>query len=149
VRRAFSPLLVSLEFPLRPYQGGDDLEITIWLINDRPEPAVDCQVEVQLWDPGGQLVERLLHPAASAAGAAAVGTAAVGVPAGGAEAVAHLQWTLPWTLEEGFGGHLTCRLWQGDTILAANEYDLGYHDGIRPTWRQRLWAWLTGLFVPS
>ncbi len=149
VRRAFAPLLISLEFPLRPYRGGDHLEITIWLINDRPEPVDGCQVEVQLWDPGGQLVEQFVHPAVTGDGAPAAGTAAVGVPGGGAEAVARLRWLLAWAKGEGSGGRLTCKLWQGDTVLAANEYDLGYHDGIQPTWRQRLWAWLSSLVVPS
>jgi beta-mannosidase len=144
VRRAFSPLLISLEFPLAPYQVGDDLEITVWLINDRPEPAGGCQVEVQLWNPSGQPVERFVHPAGTNAGADTVS-----VPGAGVEAIAHFRWPLAWPTAEGSGGRLTCRLWQGSSLLAANEYDLGPYDGILPTWRQRLWARLTGLVTPS
>jgi hypothetical protein len=40
-------------------------------------------------------------------------------------------------------------LTQGDRVLAENEYDLGDHDGIEPTLRQRMWTWLTGLVTPA
>jgi beta-mannosidase len=43
---------------------------------------------------------------------------------------------------------LACRLLQNGRSLATNEYDPAVHDGIRPTVGQRLWAWLTDLFLP-
>jgi beta-mannosidase len=141
VQRAFSPLLISLEFPLRPYQPGDELEITVWVVNDRPEDVGGCQVEVQLWDPAGRLAERFIYPVAGIDG--------LGVPAGGVAAVTRLRWSLAWTAGGGPGGRLTCQLWESNIVVAANAYDLGHHDGIQPTWQQRLWAWLTSLFVPS
>ena len=41
------------------------------------------------------------------------------------------------------------RLLQEGAILATNEYEMGHHDGMGPTWRQRFWAWLAGLVIPS
>ncbi len=135
VQRAFEPLLVSLEFPLVPLQAGQDLEIAVWLVNDRPEPVGRCRLEVQLWDPAGQPVERFVLP--------------IDTPAATAEVVARLRWTLTWATTEGGGGRLSCRLLQGSATLAANDYDLGHHDDIRPGLRQRLWAWLRGLVFAS
>ena len=49
VRRAFAPLLISLEFVLRPYQAGDGLEITVWLISEPPPSSsqVPCHASQQ------------------------------------------------------------------------------------------------------
>ncbi|MEJ2208780.1 MAG: glycoside hydrolase family 2 TIM barrel-domain containing protein [Anaerolineae bacterium] len=138
VRRAMNPVLVSLEYPLRHYRAGEDLEFDVWLINDRPEPLAGCRLEVRLWDPDGRPAEELVQA-----------EPAVDVPAGAARVVARLRWSLAWPTTEGDGGHLTCRLLQGDRILSANEYELGHHDDVRPTWRQRLWAWLSGPLMPS
>jgi beta-mannosidase len=134
VQRAFSPLLISLAYPLRRYRAGEDLEIEVWLIDDRPQPVGDGQLEVMLWDPEGQPAERFVQ---------AVSTTSA------AEVVARLCWSLPWDTTEGNGGRLTCRLLQEGAVLAANEYELGHHDDIGLTWRQRLWAWLAGLVTPS
>jgi beta-mannosidase len=136
VRRAMSPVLVSLEYPLRHYQAGDDLEVDVWLVNDRLQALAGCRIEVQLWDPDGRPAEEFIQA-----------EPAIDVPGGTARVVARLCWTLPWATADG--GHLTCRLLQGDAVLADNEYELGHHDGVRPTWRQRLWAWLSGLVVSS
>ncbi|MFN2227809.1 MAG: glycosyl hydrolase 2 galactose-binding domain-containing protein, partial [Anaerolineae bacterium] len=141
VRRAMSPVLVSLEYPLRHYQAGEELEVDVWLVNDRSEALTGCRVEVQLWDPDGRPAE----PARSIPG--------LDVPPAMAQSIARLRWTLPWAtaraVPAGSSGRLTCRLLQGEDILAANEYELGHYDDVRPTWRQRLWAWFSGLVVPS
>ena len=134
VQRAFSPLLISLAYPLRRYRAGEDLEIEVWLIDDRPEAGGDYQVEVVLWDPEGQAAEQYIQ--------------AVSI-ASAAEVVARLCWRLPWDTTEGNGGRLTCRLLQEGAVLAANEYELGHHDDLGPTWRQRFWTWLAGLVTPS
>jgi beta-mannosidase len=131
VKRLMSPVLVSLEYPLRRYQAGDELAIAIWLVNDLPLDLDGCQVEVALWDGAGQAVAR--HDLG------------VEIAAGSASVVGHLHWTLP----PGDDWHLTCRLSQEVQVLAHNEYDLAIHDDIRPTAGQRLWAWLSRLVVPS
>jgi beta-mannosidase len=131
VKRLMSPVLVSLEYPLRRYAAGDELDIAIWLVNDLPAELRGCQVDVALWDGAGQAVARHGMSMEIAAGSASVAD--------------RLHWTLP----PGDGWHLTCRLSQEGQVLARNEYDLAIYDGIRPTAGQRLWAWLSSLVVPS
>jgi hypothetical protein len=63
------------------------------------------------------------------------------IAADSAAIVGHLAWILP---PDG-ASLVTCRLTWGNQVLAANEYDLDVYDGIRPTPRQRLRAWITRL----
>ena len=131
VKRLMSPVLVSLEYPLRHYEAGDELTIAIWLVNDLPVDLHGCRLEVTLWGGDGQAVARQ--------------DIGVEVAAGLAGLVGHLRWTLP----PGGDWRLTCRLSQEEQVLAQNEYDLAIHDSIRPTAGQRLRAWLSSLVVPS
>jgi hypothetical protein len=85
---------------------------------------------VMLLDGAGKLAERT--------------SLRVDVASDSAERIGHLHWSLP----PGTGWRLACKLLQNGRTLATNEYDLGVHDGIQPTMGQRLWAWLSALFLP-
>jgi hypothetical protein len=82
-----------------------------------------------MWDGSGQEAHRFVE--------------AIHVPAGSAQIVGRLGWPLP----PGDGWRLTCRMTRKGQVLTTNEYDLAAHDSLRPTLRQRLWAWLTGLVI--
>ena len=53
VKRAFNPLLVSLDYPLRPYRSGEILEMEMCVLNDTPRTLSGCQVQVLLEDEAG------------------------------------------------------------------------------------------------
>jgi len=125
VKRLFNPLLVSLDYPLQQYKGGDELCADVWLLNDRHEALDGCLVEVLLWDGQGQAVERF--------------TCILDVAADSAAIVGQVDWLLP----PGGGWRVTCRLSRGGQVLTANEYDLAVHDDLQPTPGQRLWTWLS------
>jgi beta-mannosidase len=131
VTRLLAPLLISLDYPLRRYQAGDDLAFDLWVVNDRHQALTGCQVEVILWDGIGQPAHRF--------------EGVMDVAGDSARIVSRLRWILP----PGDGWRLTCALLQNGLALATNEYDLSIHDDIGPTVGQRLWAWLKGLVVPS
>ncbi len=130
-KRLLAPVLISLDYPLRHYQAGDPFPFDLWLINDRHEALSGCQVEVALWDGAGQPAHRFEDGVDMAGDSAAI--------------IGHLHWTLP----PGEGWRLTCALLHHNQALATNEYDLSIHHQSGPTVRQRLWAWLKGLAVPS
>jgi beta-mannosidase len=131
VRRLFNPLLVSVDYRPGPFRPGDRLEGDVWLINDLAQAFCGCLVEVLLLDKAGQRAYRFAQ--------------AIDVAADSAAIVGRLRWTLPFSSSP----RLVCRLIQDGQVLAANEYDLGAHDDIQPTLRQRLWSWITGLVTPS
>jgi hypothetical protein len=113
------------------FRPGDRLEGRIWVINDLAREQPGCQVEVLLRDSTGQPTERFSQM--------------LDVAGDSARIVGRVAWTLP----PGQGWRLSCQLKQDGQILSSNEYDLGAHDGIQPTLRQRLRSWLTGLVRPA
>ncbi|MGC9336358.1 MAG: glycoside hydrolase family 2 protein, partial [Anaerolineae bacterium] len=131
VQRAFQPLLVSLEYPLRHYQQGDALSVRIWLIHDGHESLPGCELQVTLWGESGRVAETLLRE--------------VDVTPAAAAPIGQFSWTLP----VGDTWCLTCQLRRDGEVLTSNEYRLDLHDGIQPTLRQRFWAWLTSLVIPN
>ncbi len=131
VQRLMNPVLVSLEYPLRHYQAGDELSIGIWVFNDTPKHLSGCELEIVLWAGSGQ--------------AAARHTMDVVVETSSACDIGRLNWTLP----PGDDWHLTCKLSREGQTLSANEYDLTVHDETGPNLRQRLRFWLRDLIVPS
>jgi beta-mannosidase len=131
VRRLLDPLLVSVDYAPKRLRGGDDLSADVWIVNDRSEALPGCRVEVVLWEAIGQPAVQFART--------------VDVVANSAGVVGHFCWRLP----AGSSWRMTCRLSQGDRLLAGNEYDLGDHDEIQPTLRQRVWTWLSGLVTPA
>jgi beta-mannosidase len=127
VRRAFQPLLASVDYPQRHYRQGDELPLRVWVIHDGAEPLPGCRVVVRLLDGAGQEAERV--------------EATVDVAPASAAPVSEACWTLP----PGSGWRLAARVERGDTVVSENEYDLAVCDDLDPTPRQRLWTWLTEL----
>jgi beta-mannosidase len=130
-RRAFSPLLVSLDYPLQACRAGDALEMEVWVLNDTPHPVPGARVQVVLEDEAGHRLEEARID--------------LDVPANSAARAGRLA----WRLAGGERWRLTGVLFRGEEALAANEYELGVHDGIRPTAGQRLWARLARLIMPG
>lgn len=131
VKRLFNPVLVSVEYARREYRPGDCLSGDLWLINDLSEEMGGCEVEVLLWDGKGQQVERFAQT--------------VDLDSHTASAFGSFCWNLP----PGGGWRLTCHLTQNGRLLCGNEYDLTVHDGLGPSLKQRLWAWMAGLVTPA
>ena len=131
IKRLMNPVLVSLEYPLRRYQAGDELAIGIWVVNDLPVNLHGCQLQIVLWAGTGE--------------ATASYNMDVEIAANSASEVGRVRWHLP----PGNGWRLTCGIQREGQALATNEYDLTVHDDTGPTVGQRLWAWLSGLVVPS
>lgn len=113
VRRAYNPLLVSLEYPLRRYDEGDLLVGTVWVINDRRIDYPGCWVELTLSDAAGEVHEMWLHT--------------MRVRADSARAVGQVEWALP----EGGAWWAIARLYQGEEPLAESEYDLSFYDSYK------------------
>jgi beta-mannosidase len=131
VRRVFNPVLISANYALRRYRAGDPLSAEVWIVNDGEDPLSDCRLEVTLLDGTGQAVSRLVDR--------------LDVAADSAEIAGRLRWTLP----EGDGWRLVCRLEQRGKLVTENEYDLTVHDGLRPSLGQRLWQRLISPFMPD
>ncbi|MDW8319075.1 MAG: glycoside hydrolase family 2 TIM barrel-domain containing protein [Anaerolineae bacterium] len=104
LRRVLQPVLVSLEYPLRPYRPGDRLRGALWVVNDGLQPLKSCRLLAWLDE-------------------APVHAGEVAVPAAAAVAVGALDLTLP----PGFRA-LRLALRQGNALLAENVYDLRFHD---------------------
>jgi beta-mannosidase len=131
VRRIFHPLLVSLDFPPRPYQSGDRIPIDVWIINDRIQTLSGCEVVVELWDAAGQVMDHFRQM--------------VDIGPDSASRMGQVTWSLPPGAGWRLAGKLVCQ----SQILARNEYDLTVADTISPTLRQRLRTTLTSIFLPS
>jgi beta-mannosidase len=129
-KQLFSPVLVSVEYPLAQYESGDRFYGDVWVINDGPEALYGCQLAVSLWSEDVLSAEPFQRP--------------VNIPADSAEMVDRVQWTLP----HGSSWRLSCSVTHEGRIVSRNEYDVSTHDGIQPTLRQRLRAWLGGLASP-
>lgn len=117
LQRVFQPLLISVEYAIKQYQPGETVELTLWLINDHvatPSPIpgegghAPDQATLLLTLDGHELHRQSvdMKPDSSMI----VGHVALRLP--------HHQ--APWLLH--------AELWQGDSLLSHNEYDLGYHD---------------------
>ncbi len=131
VKRLMNPVLVSLEYPLRRYRAGEELGLSVWVVNDLSVNLHGCRLEIELWAGARQVMTR--HEME------------VEIGPDSAMEVGRVCWTLP----PGGDWRLTAKLqWEGQ-VLSTNEYDLTPHDDISPTLRQRLWASLSDPFVPS
>ncbi len=129
VRRLFKPVLVSVEYPLRPYQSGDRFHASVWIVNDRAAVLANCRLGISLWDRDGQPASRT--------------ELTIDVESNSARIVDNLDWQLP----AGGSWRLTCRLSHDGQTVSYNEYDLSIHDDLQPNLGQRLWAALTNLMI--
>jgi beta-mannosidase len=127
VCRAYSPLLVSLEYSIRRYEDGDPFVATVWVLNDWNVRYSGCCVQVLLQDDRGETSASWLHTMA--------------VDAGSARIVGRVEWELP----EGGDWTAVARLYQGDAILTENEYALSFYDMQKTPLFLRLRRWLARL----
>jgi beta-mannosidase len=131
VRRAFQPLLVSLEYRLGNYRHGDAVEAAVWVVNDGPKALPDCRVEAVLWDEEGRRAE--------------IWQQVVDVAAGSAQQMGRLRWMLP----RGQRWRITSRLLYGEQILGTNEYHLGAYNEVKLSLRQRAWNLIRDWVIPD
>jgi beta-mannosidase len=54
VRRAYQPVLVSLELAKRRWLPGEDFQCRIWIVNDLHREFRDCTLSVKISDAGGR-----------------------------------------------------------------------------------------------
>lgn len=133
VARLFSPVLVSADYAPQPYQAGDPFHAEVWIVNDLARALPGCTLEVALHAGPGD--GRAVHALSEA----------IDVAADSAAVVSRVCWTLP----EGEGRRLACRLVHEGRVVAANDYDLTAYDGLGPSRAQRLATWLGRAFIPT
>jgi len=104
LRAIYSPVLISLEYPLRKYRAGDLFEARIWVINDLLTPCEDCLLEIHV--NGENIFSR-----------------AVSLPPDSSQVVGRVEHHVGEQT-----GKLTAVLWQDGQLISSNEYDLRYHD---------------------
>jgi beta-mannosidase len=125
VRRAFNPLLVSLDYPIRRYEDGDPFTPTVWVLNDRNVHYPGCCVQVLLQNDLGEVCASWLHTMA--------------VQADSARVIGQIEWDLP----EGGDWTAIARLYQGENVLSENEYTLSFYDTSKSPLHLRLRRWLS------
>ena len=117
LRQAFAPVLVSLDYPLRPYAAGDLFEADIWAINDLAEPLADCEL-------------RVFHLAKE------VARRRLDYPADSCRRVGRLGLHLADPAE------IRLEVWSPQGFVGANTYDLAYYDDRHISRLDAIRAWL-------
>ncbi|NIN69619.1 MAG: hypothetical protein GTO63_34035 [Anaerolineae bacterium] len=122
LKAVFSPILVSLEYPLRAYRPGDLFGARVWAINDLPVPWDDCHLEISL--DGESLFSRTMSLSPDSC-------------------------QMVGRVEHRIGdqnGHLVAALTQNGQMVSRTEYDLRYHDpqrvGLLEVLYSKLAQWL-------
>ncbi len=121
VERVFSPLLISVEYDIRKHGPGEAVAAAIWLINDTMAALTRCEVRLLLNNAELHRQQADMEPNSSKR----VGSLRFMLPHG----------PPPWVLR--------AELWQEDSLLSWNEYDLSYYDGETMPPVQRLIALVT------
>jgi beta-mannosidase len=107
VRRAYQPLLVSLEYGKRRWMPGEPFHAGLWVVNDYYEEYPNCKVRLRVVDRNGKSLEEKTWP--------------VKVAPDSSAKIGNVDWTLPASLEAGFRVHLSL-VDGGGRELSANEY---------------------------
>ena len=100
LRRAYQPLLISLDYPLGPHRQGETLEASLWVVNDTLLPYNGCEARLQL--DGVEIYRQ-----------------EVDVAPDGCQHIAGVRFTLgkgPWQIQAELRRH--------GEVLAWNRYDL-------------------------
>jgi beta-mannosidase len=110
LQRVFAPLLVSVRYPFKRYQPGETVQAEVWVVNDLLSVLDDSACALTLTLNGREVDKRnvFLTPNSSTI----VGRVSLSLPD-----------TQPWLLR--------AELRQGGSVVAENEYDLGYIDDRR------------------
>ncbi len=114
-----NPLLVSLDYALRRYLGGDTFAADVWIVNDWLREFPGCRVEITMEQQTAKDEGQISNTQAFD----------VNVKPDSAEVIGRVEWIVP-------AGDLriTCRLLQGERTLSTNSYDLSKYDGRYPSW---------------
>jgi beta-mannosidase len=122
LKSLYNPILVSLVFPLRKHQKGDQLQAEVWCVNDLLTPFADCSIKVQL--DGAEVFSR-----------------SVSLPPDSSQCVGSMELVL-----DGDPVELAVRLLQGERVVSSNSYDLAYYDpakaGVLDVLYHRMAQWL-------
>jgi beta-mannosidase len=104
LKSLYHPLLISVEFPLRPYRRGDLFHARVWAINDLQTAVPGCTLDVLL-------------------DGTPVFSSAVSLPADSCQKVGLVEQTIERDAET-----LEAILLRGEEVIATNRYDLVYSD---------------------
>lgn len=110
VKRAYQPLLVSLQFDKRRWLPRETLQANIWLVNDLHEEFKDCKLSVMISNSGGRRLYDRTLPIGFVSPDSSVRSGTV-------------EWKVKGRLGESFQVTAILRNEKGRTI-SANHYDL-------------------------
>jgi len=117
LQELYSPILVSVDYPLMEHEPGGEFRGTVWVVNDTLQRCADCLVRLFLDDELVFTRQVTLEPdAVTLAG----------------EVTCRLPRTGPWALR--------AELWQAKRLLSTNHYDLHYHDPQGLAWFADLYS---------
>jgi beta-mannosidase len=114
VRRAYQPLLVSMQFDRRRWRPGEPFAGKLWIVNDLPRGFMGCTLKTAIRDSRGEVVQRGSRPIAV-------------VAADSAAPVGEIGWKVAGDIGETFRVELALEGPQGEA-LSANHYDLRIGD---------------------
>ncbi len=153
VKRLYAPVLVTLEYPPGAYEPGAPFSPTVWVVNDRNKSLPGCRLVIALETAQDAATETAQDVALGTAQDVALETAqdaalektpvttlqrleqVIDLTADSVTRVTQFSWTLP---QADTALWVRCRLYQGETLLSFNEYDLSVHDSGSPSRWQRL-----------
>jgi len=110
VKRAYQPLLVSLEIAKRRWLPGETFQGDIWVVNDGHEVFKDCKLSVSVFDSRGRRLQEKTHVVTPVSSDSSVRTGTVG-------------WKVRGRVGGSFQVKVILRNAKGETI-SGNHYDL-------------------------
>ncbi|WP_413430948.1 glycosyl hydrolase 2 galactose-binding domain-containing protein [Crateriforma spongiae] len=110
VKRAYQPLLVSLDFERRRWKPGESLDAKVWLINDTYQSHQDCVVRLNIKNSDGAELAVNEFDVAS-------------VDEDSSLAIGELKWQVDSTVEDSFVVSLSLLNADG-VVLSSNQYQL-------------------------
>ena len=123
LQQIYNPVLISLNYPLIKYAPGTVLKAEIWAINDLMRSFEGCWLQILL--DGKEIFSQ-----------------AIDLPPDSCRLVGLIEHPLP----DG-GQHLTAELSYQDQVIAANGYDLQYHDPTEAGFLDRFRSWVGEMAV--
>lgn len=129
VQRCYAPVLGSVHFPHRRYTPGQAVPLTGWVINDTLAPLEDCRIELYMRGDEGR--------------AFSMAFTVDDVPGDAATQAFELDLVLPDRPDRT----LYVDVFQGETLLSSNHYDLGAYDGMEASRRNVLMYRLTNYLL--
>jgi len=123
LEQIYSPILISLDYPLIEYKPGALLRAEIWAINDLLQSFEDCRLRILL--DGDEIFSQTID-----------------LPPDSCRLVGLIE----HPLLDG-GRHLEARLSYQGQVISANSYDLQYHDPTEAGLLDRLRSWVGEMAV--